>query len=331
VQVPGEHAGGEEPSTTLLALAGQATPVFARAGDEVGLTDAWVSTAWAELVRCRWAAMLDAVEEALVHARRAGYVRWERELPVWKGTALFYGPTPVDEVLRWYEEEGPQHSMALNERAVLEAMRHRFDAARALLAAADAAAAEREETVWRAGGWMAAWEVETLAGDPSAAEIAARKTCELLEQLGETGFRSLAAAQLASSLYTLGRPDESERWTQTAAELASRDDVTSNMRWRQVRAKLLARAEKHADAERLASEAVLLGEKTDMLNWRGSALADLGEVYLLAGRLEEARVQLELALALYELKGNLVSAARARSTLADLGETSAVVTERTKQ
>jgi hypothetical protein len=85
-----------------------------------------------------------------------------------------------------------------------------------------------------------------------------------------------------------------------------------------------------AEAERLAREAVLLGEKTDMLNWRGCALADLGEVYLLAGRLEEGRAQLEQAVALYELKGNLVAAAIVHSRLAELGGASPVVTERTK-
>jgi class 3 adenylate cyclase/tetratricopeptide (TPR) repeat protein len=320
VQMPREDSFGEEPSAQLLALAEQARPVFEEAGDDVGLTDAWVTTAWAELIRSRWGAMLEAVEHALKHARRAGYVRWERELPAWKGTALLYGPTPVDEVLRWYEEEQPQHSMALNERAVLEAMRGHFDEARALLAEADAAAAELGETVWRAGGGMAAWEVETLAGDASAAESAARSTCELLEKLGETGFRSLATGQLASSLYALGRLDQAEHWAQTAKGLASPDDVTSSMLWRQVSAKVAARRGDFAEGERLAREAVGLAEKTDMLNWHASALADLAEVYSLAGRPEESRAPLEQALALYERKGNLLAAAAAARPL---------VTERT--
>jgi class 3 adenylate cyclase/tetratricopeptide (TPR) repeat protein len=329
VQMPGEAAGGNEPSAALLALAEDAKPVFARVGDEVGLTEAWLATAWAQLVRCRWAAMLDATEHALVHARRAGYARWERELPVWKGTALFYGPTPVGEVLQWYEDvQESQHSLAVNQRAVLEAMRGRFDEARALLAKADAGAAEREETVWRGLGWMAEWEIESLAGDPSAAEIAARKACELLGQLGETGFRSLAAGQLASSLYALGRLGEAERWTETAEALASSDDVISNMLWRQVRAKLLARAGKHADAQRLAREAVQLGEGTDMLNWQGSALADLGVVLVLDERLDDARARFEQALALFDYKGNLASAALARSALAKFDVNSQVVTDR---
>ena len=41
--------------------------------------------------------MLEAIDQSLVHARRAANVRWERELPGWRGTALFYGPTPVED------------------------------------------------------------------------------------------------------------------------------------------------------------------------------------------------------------------------------------------
>jgi class 3 adenylate cyclase/tetratricopeptide (TPR) repeat protein len=303
-----QMGGAEEASAQLLTLAEEARPVFEAAGDDVGLTDAWVTTAWAELIRSRWGAMLEAVEHALEHARRAGYVRWERELPAWKGTALLFGPRPVEEVLRWYEEEQPQHSMALNERAVLEAMRGRFDKARELLAAADAASAELGETVWQAGGGMATWEVETLAGDNAAAESAARSTCALLEKLGETGFRSLATGQLASSLYALGRLDEAESWAQTASSLSSPDDVTSSMLWRQVSAKVAARRGDFDKAERLAREAVGLAEETDMLNWHARALSDLAEVHALSGRPEESGPLVEQARALYERKGNLVAA-----------------------
>ena len=90
------------------------------------------------------------------------------------------------------------------------------------------------------------------------------------------------------------------------------------MLWRQVRAQVLARRGEHAEAEQLAREAVSLAEETDMLNFHGNALADLAEVYALAGRTEEAREQLEQALVLYERKGNLVAAARARRRLEEL-------------
>ena len=56
------------------------------------------------------------------------------------------------------------------------------------------------------------------------------------------------------------------------------------MLWRQVRAKLLARSGEHADAERLAREAVAVCEETDMLDAQGDAYADFAEVLLLSGK-----------------------------------------------
>ena len=85
---------------------------------------------------------------------------------------------------------------------------------------------------------------------------------------------------------------------------------------RQVRAKVLARRGEHAEAERLAREAVAIGEGTDALNWQGDAHADLAEVLLLGGKAEEAAAALEQALDRYERKGNLVMARRMRDRMA---------------
>jgi class 3 adenylate cyclase/tetratricopeptide (TPR) repeat protein len=315
VQTPGE---GKRPSAELLAVAERARPVFARAGDELALTEAWFATAWAELIRCRFAAMLEAVEHALEHARRAGAARWEGELPAWRGTALFYGPTPVEDVLRWYETQAAQHPIALTQQAMLEAMRGNFDEARTLAATADAAAEEFGQRLWLASGGMAVWEIETLAGDTAAAEAAVRRCCELLEELGDTAYRSTASAELALSLCAQGRLDEAEAATKTAETLSAGDDVVSQILCRQVRARLLAARGDHERAERLADEAVALADDTDMLNWQGSAHCALADVYMFAGRSAEARGHLERAVSLYERKGNVVAARRAREVLANV-------------
>jgi tetratricopeptide (TPR) repeat protein len=317
-QMPREGASSEGPSADLLAVAEDARPVFAYAGDELALAEAWAATAWAQLIRCRWAAMLEAVEHALDHARRAGSARWEGELPAWQGTAMFYGPTPVDEALRWYEDQQAKHPIPLTQQAMLEAMHGSFDRARALASSADAVAVEFGQKLWLAAGGMALWEIETLAGDPSAAERAVRRSCELLEELGDAGYRFLAVSQLAASLYALERLDEAHEWTRTAEELAPNDDVATQMLWRQVRAQVLARRGEHKEAEALARKAISLAEETDMFNFHGNALADLAEVYALAGRTENAREQLEQALVLYERKGNLIAAGRARGRLEEL-------------
>jgi tetratricopeptide (TPR) repeat protein len=313
-----EGTGSEGPSADLLAVAEEARPVFARAGDELALAEAWMAIAYAQLIRCRWAALLEAVEHTLEHARRAGSTRWDGEFPAWQGTAMFYGPTLVDEALRWYEEQQAQHPIALTQRAMLEAMRGNFDRARGLVGSADAAAEEFGPKLYLAAGGMALWEIETLAGDASAAERAVRRSCELLEELGEVGYRYMAVCQLAASLCALDRLDEADEWTRNAEEFTPNDDVASQMLWRQVRAQLLARQGEHESGEQLAREAVALAEETDMLNFHGNALADLAEVLVIAGRAQDAREQLEQALSLYEQKGNVVAAARTRRRLEDL-------------
>jgi hypothetical protein len=55
-----------------------------------------------------------------------------------------------------------------------------------------------------------------------------------------------------------------------------------------------------------------------MLNGRGSALADLAEVLVLAGQRAEATVELDRAIVLYERKGNVVSAEKLRVRLEKL-------------
>ena len=217
---------------------------------------------------------------------------------------MFYGPTPVDDALRWYEEQQAQHPIALTQQAMLEAMRGNFDRARALAASADAAAEEFGQKLWLAAGGMALWEIETLAGDPSAAERAVRRSCELLEELGEVGYRFMAVSQLAASLYALERLDEADEWTRTAEELDTE-------RRRRLADALAAGAGSESspvaastrEAEQLAREAVSLAEETDMLNFHGNALADLAEVYALAGRTEDAREQLEQALVALRAEG----------------------------
>ena len=311
---PGDESAGEDPSGALLELAALARPEFAADGDDAALTEAWVATAWAELIRCRYEQMLHAVEHAIEHAHRARHARWERELPVWKGTALFYGPTPVEDVLRWHAEERPTHALAVRQRGVLEAMQGRFDVARGLVARGDAAAEELGQTIWVAVAGMARWDVETLAGDVAAAERAVRESCERLEELGDTGYRSTATAQLADSLYHRDRFDDAERESEVAEALAAPDDRLSQALWRQVRAKLHARDGRAADAERLAREAVAVLSETDMLDYHARAVADLADVLRAVDLPEAASAELATAIELFEAKGNLVRAERARAT-----------------
>ena len=170
----------------------------------------------------------------------------------------------------------------------------RFDEARAILAEARAELAERGGGVLLANitAFESVW-VELWADDPAAAAEFGAAGLRLFEELGELGFLSTAAGYLAQALYALDRLDEADAWAGRAIQLGASDDAVTQMLWRQVRAKVLARRGEHAEAERLAREAVAIGEGTDALNWQGDAYADLAEVLLLGGKADEAAAALE--------------------------------------
>jgi tetratricopeptide (TPR) repeat protein len=161
--------------------------------------------------------------------------------------------------------------------------------------------------------------VEMLAGDPMAAERQLRSAFAALEEAGETGSLSTVAAELADALYAQGHFEEAQRYTRVSEEAAASDDYASQILWRSVRAKAIAREDPDG-AEQLARAAVTLAADTDDIDRRGESFMALAEVLLLAERPDEANPVIREALCLYEKKGNLVSAARARALLSSHGE-----------
>jgi tetratricopeptide (TPR) repeat protein len=195
-------------------------------------------------------------------------------------------------------------------------MQTRFEQARTVLAEALEIGEEHGLDVLVAthhrptAGW-----VELLAGDALAAERELRLGCEFLEQVGELGYLASAAPLLADALLAQGRDADAlevtDRWP--ADRLTVPEDVDAHVGWRRVRAKALARRGDLDEAERLALEATALAARTDYAEARSLATADLAEVLRLAGRTAEATATLEEAIRLFEQKGDLASAARARA------------------
>ena len=118
-------------------------------------------------------------------------------------------------------------------------------------------------------------------------------------------------------MYAQGRYDEAERLSRESEAAARPDDIHSHILWRTTRAQVFARR-KLAAAEALAREAVAFAAGGDFLDSHGDALMALAEVLRLAARAQDAGAALEHAVRLYEQKGNLVSAARARTLLGEL-------------
>ena len=316
----GIYLGTEGATEKLAALVEQALPVFEAANDDLALYIAYNALAEVAETRGRMDTGLEAFERAFAHARRAGHLP-----PGYLGRRAAlrsFGSTPVSELLSWLDEneppEGRDHFIHAY-RATALAMLGRMDEAREILARSRAQLAERGGEVLLANivAFESVW-VELWAGDPAAALGFATEGFGLHEALGERIFLSGAAGSMAQALYALDRLDEADDWAARAADLDTSNEVSNGMLWRQVRAKVLARRGGHAEAERLARDAVAMGDEAESLNWQGDANADLAEVLLLGGQRDQAVAALEQALVRYERKGNLVSAQRVRARLAEL-------------
>jgi tetratricopeptide (TPR) repeat protein len=157
--------------------------------------------------------------------------------------------------------------------------------------------------------------IERYADDPAAVERVLRPACDQLRAAGETSILSTLVSELAEALYELGRYDESERATRESELTTQHADAKSQLTWRRVRAKLLARRGERDSALQLVHEAVGWAERPESLEDIGDVYRDLAEVNRLAGQIDEAGEALERALAAYERKGLVPMAARTRTEL----------------
>ena len=178
------------------------------------------------------------------------------------------------------------------------------------------ACAELGTRIWayqELGCWI--W---ALTDDPGVAEGRLRETHDVLADAGKRGMVSTIASILGECLYRQERYDEAHDLLEEAVELGADDDIVTQAHVRAGRAKLCARGGKLDEAEAAAREGVALAEATEFVDLRGDSLLALGEVLRLAGRKDEAAEATRQALAIWEAKGNVVHAERARSFLAQL-------------
>jgi hypothetical protein len=123
---------------------------------------------------------------------------------------------------------------------------------------------------------------------------------------------------LGTVLARQDRLEEADRYIATSIETGSPGDNHTQTEWRIARAEVLARRGDITAAVRAATEAVERASRTDLPNIRGNALVLLASLQLRSGRMSDAASNARLALAEFERKGNVVSAARARELLVEL-------------
>jgi tetratricopeptide (TPR) repeat protein len=161
--------------------------------------------------------------------------------------------------------------------------------------------------------------VELLADDAVAAEAALRRGYEPLVEMGDTSFLARIAALLGEALRRQGREEASLRVTEEAAALAAPDDFVTQCSWRTTKARALAARGEHVEALRLARESLEAVDRTDAVIAHGDALLGLADALRAAGADADARGAAARAGELYEQKGDLVGARRARALRDDLG------------
>jgi class 3 adenylate cyclase/tetratricopeptide (TPR) repeat protein len=297
----------------LEALIAEAEPELTAADDEFGLYLAARARGQIANMRGRLDQVTAAYDDVAEHGRRAGLVVTTAG---WQATGRLVGTTPVHEMLAWIDALDSAEDRNSHVRGALVeglAMAGRRDEALRELTAFREELEDRGDRHLPAVSAFNSLHVAALAGDLEAAAAFGEAGCRGLEDQGERSVLSSYAPELARVLAELGRLDEAEAWAAKGRALGAADDAMTQFLWRQAKAKVAGRRGDHAEAERLAHEAVEIALETDMLNYQGDAWADLGEVLALAGNAAGAANAYERALDCYERKGNIVSAQRMRA------------------
>jgi predicted ATPase len=302
-------------------VADTALRVFEENSDDFGCCRAWCLRAWIEWTRCSSARADRAWRRAAVYARRTGQEQELFQILCWRASSALFGPTPVarairrcDEIHKRVRSSPGAGAVTSHQLAALHAMRGGFAVARTLIREGNEILNDlgrMNSAVSHAEGW-----VELLAGRPAAAEERLRLGYGRLEQMGEKAFLASTAAMLAQAIYAQGRYGEAEQFCQVSHSTAAAEDLVTQVMWRGVRAKILARQNRMEEADVLAREALKMAEQTDWLTHHADALLDFSHVVRLMGLSVEADAAARESIKLYERKGNVVSAGAARSWLA---------------
>ena len=309
---------GQCSADELERRARDALPLLEAAGDDDGLAHVWYAFAHVANMRQRYEDWAHAAETARRLARVAGHpvLGW---FTVMLAVPLAHGPRPASEALATLDAVLADHPYpgGLLVRALLLAMLDRIEEAWAVALPAE----ERLRELGLSTRRGALGEIALIAGDYQAAAGHLRNACHALEAIGSLNELSTYAPLLGFALCELGDYDEAERLAQQGRELGDPDDVMTQRIWRQTLALVHAARGRHAEAERLAREAVDYSLRSDSPAQQGDALCGLAEVLEAAGRRDDAIAAWREALNRYERKGIIPLARRVRERLAALQTT----------
>lgn len=308
----------------IRVQAEQAIEVFERLGDDGGLATAWLCISETEWMGCRYGRVVRSIDRALAYTERSG--DRDPRLGVIRIVALLYGPVHVRECLREYEALAEEQDIAIDMAVVLLAARGSclamlgdFAAGHEELAKAVAMVEDMGQLEVTVGVQDVLGELGMLAQDGPAAEQAFRRSYIITERMDDLGHLSTTAANLALALQMSGRLDEAEHYALESRRLAADDDVASQVGARIAMARVNTSLGNLRHAESESRGAVEIADASEWPNARGEARMALADTLRLGGEPAEAATFAEEAFVLYEQKGNVVLANRARAFVEQSG------------
>ncbi len=305
------HVGEGSPDE-VEPVAREAVALLEAVGDDEGLMHVWLALSLVANTRSRYDDWAKATEQAILHARVVGHGNHTWGL----GVALAQGPRPARKALAALDALLPEQPTPqdLILRGVLLAMLDRFDEAWEIALTADERA---RELGWEFGATFLAG-IARIGGDYAASAKYLRAAYDSFDAGGNTPVLSTYGPLLGRILCMLGRYDEAEPLAALGRELGDPDDVLTQTMWRQAEALLHSHRREHAEAARLAHEAVDWAERSDSPFTQGEAFEILAEVLEAAGLRDEAIAAWREALDRYERKEVIPLARHVRERLAEL-------------
>jgi class 3 adenylate cyclase/tetratricopeptide (TPR) repeat protein len=290
--------------------------------DDLGLVRAWQVRAYVLAAVGRSTSALRAAEHAIRLADRSRDVRLEARGRHLLCFILDWGPTPAHEVVErvtkvreWAGSRG-MRSVEVDACGVLaraNAMLGEFDAAWRLVEQKKEMVRSSSEPLLSVSDELTEAKIHLLADEPAKAEPILRGAYTKLKRMDGKGPLAIVAGMLARVLLELDRSKEPEQLALECKAIAPESHLHAQIVWRQVRAVVLARRGQTAEAEELVRSAVTMSERSEQLDSRAQAMADLGEVLRLAGRLDGAAEAMARAQQLWKQKGNLMCVRRTRA------------------
>jgi len=302
------------------AVAAEALTVFAAADDDLGAAYAYDLAALTSWLRSRAVPTVHALEALLLHAERAGSRLLAGRAQMMLGGPLTHGPFET-ELIRARLAQLPADESPLTKgnvlwvEAKLASREQRFTDALDLMEQASAIDRELGLELGIALSTQGRAEIMRDQGRLDEAIRTYRQAISRLEELEQTSFRSTTLVSLAQVLYERGQPEEAARLALEGEQTGAAEDVVNFAYGRALRALIAADQDAHDTADRLAREALDYAYQTDFPAVHATAHEALAHVLNAAGRLDEARAELERALQLWQRYGYSARAEQTRARL----------------